>query len=208
MALGVDVMHLVIGWTCVGVFICTAVIAILSTVGLLRVDESFKKQLQTVLLVEVVVISVGVFLGLMKIDPRPVDQQLEAGQKAEQTLTTIETSKTAAPPSDQAATPAAELTPRVYIQIPDNEHRDVADQAQSILRDAGYLAPGIERVGTKAPSVTELRYFLPAEQSLADTISGQLKAGGIDAPSRFVSGFENASIRQHHFELWFAKPAS
>jgi hypothetical protein len=208
MDFGVSVMQLVIGWTCVGVFICTAVIAILSTIGWVNVDVDFKKQLQKVLIIEIVIICVGVFSGLVKIDPKPVDQQLEAGQKAEDFLTASETRKTAGLPSDQPAPAAAELTPRVYVQIPDNAQRDIAAKAQSILRDAGYLAPGIERVGTKAPAVTELRYFLPAEQSLADTISGQLKAAGIDAPSRFVSGFENANIRQHHFELWFAKPAS
>jgi hypothetical protein len=221
-------MRLVIGWTCVGVFVCTAVITLLALVGVLNVEKEVRDKLYTSLIVEIVVIAVAVFAGLIKIDPKPVVQQLQAGIQAEQTLTAIETSTTggATPPApslptgpniptepDDSTGPgdvtepqgAPELQPRVYIHIADNAQRDIAVRARDALRDAGQLVPGIERVGAKAPNETELRYFLPSEEILAETISKELAAVGIEAPARFISGFEDANIRPHHFELWFAR---
>lgn len=57
----------VILWTCVGVFIATAVIAVLSLIGKLQIEARYKAALFTSLILEVVIVGIGIFSG--KIDP-------------------------------------------------------------------------------------------------------------------------------------------
>ena len=197
-------MQLVIGWTCVGVFVATAVITVLAVVRLITIDDDLRNKLFTALIVEVVVIGVGVFSGLVKLDAEPVNEELVAGSEAAATLTAIETTGTDRPPNE---TPAAtsELQPRVYIHIASEDQRATAVEARTALRAAGYLVPGIENVGSKSPATTQLRYFLTDEETLGEKISAVLQVAGITAPANFIAGFANANIRPHHFELWFGK---
>jgi len=208
--------QLIIGWTCVGVFVCTAVITVLAIVGLLRIDRDIRNQLFAALVLEIVAIGVAVFAGLVKVDPKPVAQEITASVQAQQTLREIDTVVTAnaTPEGPQPTTPqpgaiaSAEITPRVYIQIASDAQRDEGEKARDAIRDAGQLAPGIENVGTRAPNTNQLRYFLPGEAELAGQIEAELAAVGITAPATLINGFENADIRPHHFELWFGKPGN
>ncbi len=198
-------IKLVIGWTCAGVFVCTAVITVLAIVRLIAIDDDLRKKLFAVLIIEVVIIGVGVFGGLVKLDASPVQQELVAGSEAAATLTTIETSKTDSLTAGATNVESAELLPRVYVHIASEDQRPTAVAARTALRDAGYLVPGIENVGTKAPATTQLRYFITDEEALGEKISAVLKGVSISAPANFITGFANANIRPHHFELWFGK---
>jgi hypothetical protein len=202
-------IQLIIGWTCVGVFVATALITLLSIVGLVQIDPDIRNKLFTGLVLEVVAIGIAVFAGLLQVDPKPIAQEIAESVRAQQTLQEIETTVTANATADGPATPvpqasvSAEITPRVYIHIADTGQREIAEKAQQAVRDAGQLAPGIENVGSRAPSRTQLRYFLADEGELAAEIEEELAAAGVDAPPVLIKGFENANIRPHHFELWF-----
>ena len=201
----VYLMQLVIGWTCVGVFVCTAVITLLAVVRLITIDDDLRNKLFAALIIEVVVIGVSVFSGLVKLDAEPVKEELVAGSEAAATLTAIETSRTDRPPTDETTVAPTELQPRVYIHIASEDQRPTAVVARTALRAAGYLVPGIENVGSKSPATAQLRYFITDEESLGEKISAVLQGAGIPAPANFITGFANANIRPHHFELWFGK---
>jgi hypothetical protein len=198
------IIQLIIAYTCVGVFVATAVITILALVGIIKIESGYMQRLFEIVIVEIVVVCVGFFAGLLKLDPAPIQTQLVQGERAEQVLTQIETGPTSQLPT--TTVPAEpELPPRVYIHIADENQRASAQTAQAKLREAGELVPGIENVGDKSPQATELRYFKLEEAALADEITATLSAAGISAPARFIPGFENAKIRPNHFELWFGK---
>jgi hypothetical protein len=207
----VYLFQLIIGWTCVGVFVCTAVITLLSIIGWLRIDTDIRNRLFTALIIEIISICLAVFVGLVQVNPAPVQQEIKQSAQAQETLQAIETPTTANATTDGPApsqpTPAAAetaITPRVYIQISSEGQRAEAERAQSAIRQAGLLAPGIENIGKKAPSKNQLRYFVAGEAALAKQIAADLSAAGVEAPPILIKGFENADIRPHHFELWFA----
>ena len=198
--------QLVIGWTCVGVFVCTAAMTLLAMVGLLKMDPGERAKLFTVLIVEIVVVGVALFANLIQVNPAPVQEEVQAVAAAEQTVQTLSPSlplqPDAAPPP---VTPrASEVPPRVYIHIANETQRAQAEAARSAIRAAGQVVPGIENVGI-GPNKTELRYFVESEAALAETISNELKAAGVDAPAIFARGFDTSKIRPNHFELWFGK---
>ena len=198
-------IQLVIGWTCAGVFVCTAIITMLALVGLVRIDPVMRNRLFAVLVLEIVAVGVGVFAGFVRLNPAPLLSQLEAGNDAQTALEQIETSQTAELPATTPAPVPTELTPRVYIHIADEAQRGLARDAAAALRDGGQLVPGIENVGEQSPDATELRYFTLDEADLAARIAGELQSAGVPAEAQFIPGFEDAEIREHHFELWFEK---
>ncbi len=176
--------QLVVGWTCVGVFVCTAVITLLAMVGLLRMDAGERAKLFAVLIVEIVVVCVALFANLIQVDPAPVEEEVQAVAAAEQTVQTLSPSLPLEPNAPTTAEPApapSEVPPRVYIHIASESQRDLATAARSAIRAAGQVVPGIENVGT-GPDQTELRYFVESEGELAKAISAELEAAGIDAP--------------------------
>ena len=62
-----EMMKLVIGWTCVGVFIATAIITLLALVGAIRLAApSYLKRLFGLLIAEIVIVCVGWFAGALK----------------------------------------------------------------------------------------------------------------------------------------------
>ncbi|MCV0393957.1 MAG: hypothetical protein K5872_19825 [Rhizobiaceae bacterium] len=210
------ILQLLIAYTCVGVFIATAVITLLALVGLLPILPHFLSRLFNILIVEVVVIAVAAFAGFLRLDPRPVTNTVEqvAATQAElaetetrleetgRALAIIETTETQANglPSDTS------LPARVYVHVPDTQSRTKAQQAREILEAQKALVPGIENVGQqRSPTASELRYFRRDEAAEAERLAEGLQAGGIDAVARFVPGFENAAIRPRHYELWFGK---
>jgi len=124
-------------------------------------------------------------------------QEIEANPKtAQATIAVIEANPVT----------ARILPPRVYIQIKDDSQRARAKEVVEKLRAGGFIAPGIEGVGEKAPPKTELRYFNQGDAAINDVrnIVEILKGENISVKETFVSGQENSNkIRARHYELWF-----
>lgn len=84
---------LVILWTCVGVFVASAVIAILALLGRVKIGRRYQAALFTGLILEIVAVGVGVFSG--KIDPVHLENKIrnagetEAYQKLSQEMQTV-----------------------------------------------------------------------------------------------------------------------
>ena len=199
--------QLVIGWTCVGVFVCTAIITLLAMVGFLKMDPGERGKLFAVLIVEIVVVGVALFANLIQVNPAPVQEEVQAVAAAEETVQTLSPSlplEPNAPTTAQPVTPTSDVPPRVYIHIANEAQRGLATTARSAIRAAGQVVPGIENVGT-GPDENQLRYFVESEGELARAISAELKAAGVEAPAIYAKGFDTSKIRPKHFELWFGK---
>jgi hypothetical protein len=98
----------------------------------------------------------------------------------------------------------ARLLPRVYIHIRDRQDDKRAEQLSTALKKEGLVVPGVERVGTKAPKTTQLRYFRKAEEGEAQRILGILQSAGVAASLQYINGYEGSeSIKPMHFEFWF-----
>ena len=198
----VDLMKLIIGFTCVGVFVATSVITVLALGGILKLPRSQSSKLFNVLIVQVVVISVGIFAGLFDLNAVKAKEEVEQTQKqledATQTIKAIDTSKT-------LGSTETKITPRVYIQIADEGQRLLAKKAQAALRADGNLVPGIQNVGAKSPNDTELRYFAAEDAPGANAIASNLSENGITVAPKLVDGIDTSGIRPQHYELWFAK---
>jgi hypothetical protein len=92
----------------------------------------------------------------------------------------------------------------VYLQYADSDQQAAIDRLRAQLADAGYSAPGSERV-QGAPASAELRYFRPDDAPGARDLAELLKgwAWGVVRPV-YVKGYEGQSqIRQ--FEVWLAR---
>jgi hypothetical protein len=64
-----------------------------------------------------------------------------------------------------------QLPVRVYMQIADEQQREKVQELQSILRQRGFLVPGIEKIGEKqAVKKTEVRYFDDSDKVHADQV--------------------------------------
>src|SRR4030095_5640359 len=62
-----EIMKLVIAWTCVGVFIATAIITLLALVGVIRLaDRKYLNRLFTLLVSEIAVVSVAFFASWLQ----------------------------------------------------------------------------------------------------------------------------------------------
>lgn len=215
--MGIDhgyVIKLIIAYTCVGVFVSTAVITILGLVRLIHIEKEHLNRLFAVLVVEVAVISVASFADFIKLDPRPVaDTIQEAGatqetlvrteQQLQQTNTVL--AKIEATPTDAATPAVAGLPPRVYVHVPDAVSRADAAQTLPVLQANGALTPGIEVVGAdKSPNRTEMRFFRREDAAEANKLA---QAAGRSVTAKFVPGFEDKS-RPRQFELWVAADPS
>ncbi|HPA19479.1 MAG TPA: hypothetical protein PLU30_17160 [Verrucomicrobiae bacterium] len=74
----VAIIKLIIAYTLVGAFVCTAIITVLSLPGWIRVaDKSQQKKLFAVLIVEGAVGCVGVFFNFLNLDPKTAQKAVE-----------------------------------------------------------------------------------------------------------------------------------
>jgi hypothetical protein len=95
---------------------------------------------------------------------------------------------------------------RVYLQIADEGQREAARGVQDYLLAQGYNAPGIQKVGRKAPkSETQVRYFDPADHPAAARIAELLQ-------SKYGIRATPAHIRINkelpgQLEIWFTQGA-
>jgi hypothetical protein len=92
------------------------------------------------------------------------------------------------------------------LHISDESQRDTANLAAAKLRSAGFIVPGIEYVGQKAPNATQVRYFQRDDEQGKDlsAILKTLNAGGIKAQPQFILLPSSAAVARH-FELWFGR---
>jgi NAD/NADP transhydrogenase alpha subunit len=70
-----DLIVLIIAFTCVGVFVATAIASVLDLFNLLKLAADIQKKLHTVLIVGVVGIAVAAFGGFL--NPKPIVEKVE-----------------------------------------------------------------------------------------------------------------------------------
>jgi hypothetical protein len=106
---------------------------------------------------------------------------------------------------------AEKLPPRFYIHVADESQRGPAQKLRSALTEQGWVVPGIEIVGGRAPVWNnELRYFRKSEAGVpeAKEILKVLKeATNSNWEDSYVPGYESSSkVPSGSFEVWFAAP--
>ena len=166
-------MGLIIGYTCVGVFVATAFAVVLDMFSLWPLPADVRTKLYAALVFEVVVICVGWFASVVKFNPQTAKAQIatEAKQQVVETEVIPLTQKV-----NRLETP-------VYIQIAEESQRPVANLLTDKLKNLGFNVQGTENVGTKnSPSISQIRFFSGNEQfnSYGQSILNAMKAVGID----------------------------
>lgn len=101
----------------------------------------------------------------------------------------------------------AVAAPRVYIHISNTSQNIPAKKMAMILQKNGFVVPGIENVGRKAPQVTQLRYFNNSDQEKKDVkyILALLNKQGQRIDEQFVRLTGQRTIRPRHYEIWFGR---
>ena len=125
------------------------------------------------------------------------DKQIGLRNRA---ITALEVSKI---DNSRALAPAAQIPPRIYIQIANDNQRARAAEVTRLLQDKGYIVPDIEVVGKRAPSVSQLRYYegTYVEKDISDIISF-LRGAGIKVER--TRPFQSDKVRSRLYEIWFA----
>jgi hypothetical protein len=106
-----------------------------------------------------------------------------------------------------SANPAlANIVPaRLYIQIESDKQLAQANTVKAEVEKNGYIVPGIEIVGIRAPLQTQLRYYRKQELDKVNEILTMLNDAHLNVKPIYVPGGESSpKIRPGHFELWFA----
>ena len=100
----------------------------------------------------------------------------------------------------------ADLLPRVYMHILNENDRDYAKQISARLTAAGVLVMGIQYVPNVALKKTDVRFYRKVDEPEAKVIVGLLKeAGETSAWPNYLVGYENSTeFRPNHFEVWIA----
>jgi hypothetical protein len=80
-----DLITLIIAFTCVGVFIATAIATVLDLFNLLQLERGIRKTLHKVLLAEIVVVSVAAYAGFL--NPKPIVRTMERVDGLEKEVT-------------------------------------------------------------------------------------------------------------------------
>jgi hypothetical protein len=116
-----------------------------------------------------------------------------------------ETTPTVNPPPN----PTVATKPRLYTQLwNDDQERMIAPILKSVATSLEIVVPHVERV-TVGPSHDELRYFRPGDAAEAQRLASALSEKGVKPRVSYVKGFESSTrIREGHFELWLAAPAT
>lgn len=75
-------MQLIIGYTCVGVFVATALAVVLNLFGWVKIDDALKKKLHVALVLEIVAISLVTFADLAKFNTEPASDRMKISASA------------------------------------------------------------------------------------------------------------------------------
>jgi hypothetical protein len=106
---------------------------------------------------------------------------------------------------------SAALLPRVYMQIVNQNDRDIANQIKDRLTSIGVLVLGIQYAPKAAGLKTsDVRYYRKVDEAEAQKILGVLKDAGEESPRlQYLPGFEDSTtVRPNHFEVWLASQTS
>ncbi len=95
---------------------------------------------------------------------------------------------------------AGEERPVAFIQIANEAQRPMAEALAVRLRAAGYDAPGIELVGTRAPGRSEVRVQGKSERGYARWIAKIVRDA--DGEAVAVQTLRNVSPKTDTFEIW------
>lgn len=94
--------------------------------------------------------------------------------------------------------------PTLYVQVANDAQRREWLELRDVAKELGYVVPGIEVVGARAPGRTEVRYFHKTDQSVAEQLVDSLKSRkGTTAVARYVPGYEGRT-KPTTLELWVA----
>lgn len=102
---------------------------------------------------------------------------------------------------------AAQLVPRVYLQITNANDRAWAAEMGKTLQSAGFLVLGVDWVRDARPlQQTEVRFYKQADQAVAESIVAELRKTGVDTlpPIHLTRMEDNPKFRPNQFEVWFA----
>lgn len=118
------------------------------------------------------------------------------------------------PAATQASVSAAvdqlTLPVRVYLQIGSDDDRPRATAALEALRQAGLIAPGVERVPpSSAPRSNELRYCGDKVDPAALQRVREAVAAAVSPPpaEKVLQPSQCGKVRANHFEVWYARAA-
>lgn len=188
-----EIITLIIAYTCVGVFVATSIITVLSLINVLKIDPAAKNRLFAILIVEVIVIGVGTFSGFMKFDTKSLSDKVESLALSEKNLESI------------AKSPDSNIKPRLFLHIAEESQRGQAnDLIRKLSSDNFLTVPGIQKVD-KSPTTNELRYFHTNEEGEVQKIAGSLAEKGIQVVIKYVHGYENSDkVKPKTYELWMA----
>jgi septal ring factor EnvC (AmiA/AmiB activator) len=103
---------------------------------------------------------------------------------------------------------AASIPPLIYIQIAREDQRRKANEVQNALRAKGYIVPGVEYVGAKSPTHSQLRYFVRTDEGpVLDRTMELLRSMGVDTNGQYIvmAAQSPRALRPHQFELWFGQ---
>jgi hypothetical protein len=191
----IEIMKLAIGYACVGIFIATAIAAILSLYNILSLESDIKKKLNTVLLIEVVSISIAVFAGLLNLNHKSV---MDKVAKTEVELANTEAKL-------EKSHELLLLAPvRVFIQIGNELQRPSMEVLRQKLTRLGFIVLGIENVGIdKLPTNPSVRYFYDEDKVNANVVAEQLRLSGFAAAS--IVRLNNTNARTGTLEIWLGK---
>jgi hypothetical protein len=97
--------------------------------------------------------------------------------------------------------PNAATTPRVFIQIYDEEQRAKAREVAQALKSSGLIVPGIERRPEKVDG-NQVKYFRREDKDAANKVASIFAGQGFaDAKAVFVGGIK---APPGQIEIWFA----
>ena len=98
-----------------------------------------------------------------------------------------------------------QLQPRIYMHVEGSSEKKAAEKVENVLQNNGWVVPSIERVGSKSPRQSQLRYFKKSEKSKAEEIHEILVENGVPTLLTYLGGYEDTNnIRPMHFEIWFS----
>ena len=81
-----ELITLIIAYTCVAVFVATALASVFDLFNVLKLAADIRKKLHTALIVEIVGIAVGVFGGFLRFNPQPVANRITQLQEETRNL--------------------------------------------------------------------------------------------------------------------------
>jgi len=188
-------MGLIIGYTCVGVFVATAVLTILDLARIWPLPQDVRKTLYRVLIVEVVVICVGWFASVLKLNPEQAKEQISTTAKQQVVDEQVK-------PLEQRV---AQLEkPKIYIRIAEEYQRPIAQDLAGKLGPVGFNVQGAELVTPdNVPKASEVRFFAstPEMSNLGQKILDSLKEEGV-LDAKLVPS-ENSTFGAN-FEVWLS----